>query len=244
MIKVLAIDDEPFALQQLVAYINKTPYLQLVAPCRSAIEARNIMTHETIDALFCDINMPDLNGMDFIRQMDSAPLVVFTTAYSEYAIDGFKVAAVDYLLKPFSLRDFQRAAQRVKERIELIQAGNAALSSDEISPDIFIKADHRTIRVSPSTIRYIEGMSEYIKIHLITQPKPLITLMALKRIETSLPSTFMRIHRSFIVNLNYVNEVEKRQIVLSDGIRLPIGDFSRPQLQEWVATHLSLSGKK
>ena len=114
MIKVLAIDDEPLALQQLAAYIRKVPFLNLVGECQSAVEARRFLEHDTVDAIFCDINMPDLNGMDFVKSLASPPLVVFTTAYSEYAVEGFRVNAVDYLLKPFGLQEFQRAANRLQ----------------------------------------------------------------------------------------------------------------------------------
>lgn len=124
MIRCLAIDDEPLALQQLVSYINKVPFLELAAQCRSAIEARQFLENDTVDAIFCDINMPDLNGMEFVKALMAPPLVVFTTAYSEYAVEGFKVNAVDYLLKPFGLQEFQRAANRLKERME--GAGMAA----------------------------------------------------------------------------------------------------------------------
>ena len=117
MIKVLAIDDEPLALQQLVAYIKKTPSLELIGECQSALEAKEILNQETIDAIFCDINMPDLNGMDFVKSLSAPPLIVFTTAYSEYAVEGFKVDAVDYLLKPFGLDEFRRAANRLQERL-------------------------------------------------------------------------------------------------------------------------------
>ena len=117
MIRCLAIDDEPLALQQLVSYINKVPFLELAAQCRSALEARQFLEQDTVDAVFCDINMPDLNGMDFVKSLAAPPLIVFTTAYSEYAVEGFKVNAVDYLLKPFGLQDFQRAANRLKDRL-------------------------------------------------------------------------------------------------------------------------------
>ena len=115
-IRCLAIDDEPLALQQLVAYIKKVPFLELAAQCQSALEARKFLENDTVDAIFCDINMPDLNGMDFVKSLVVPPLVVFTTAYSEYAVEGFRVNAVDYLLKPFGLQEFQRAANRLKER--------------------------------------------------------------------------------------------------------------------------------
>ena len=120
MIRCLAIDDEPLALQQLTTYIQKIPFLELAAQCQSALEARKFLEQDTVDAIFCDINMPDLNGMDFIKSLQAPPLIVFTTAYSEYAVEGFKVNAVDYLLKPFGLDDFRRAANRIKERQESV----------------------------------------------------------------------------------------------------------------------------
>ena len=118
MIRCLAIDDEPLALRQLVTYIQRVPFLELAAQCQSALEAREFLAEEAVDAIFCDINMPDLNGMDFIKSLQAPPLIVFTTAYSEYAVEGFRVNAVDYLLKPFGLDDFRRAANRIKERME------------------------------------------------------------------------------------------------------------------------------
>ena len=228
MIRVLAIDDEPLALQQLAAYIRKIPFFELCGECMSALEARDIMEQEAIDAIFCDINMPDLNGMDFVRQLAAAPLVVFTTAYAEYAIEGYRVNAVDYLLKPFGLNDFQRAAQKVKEMYELrTQTLSTPPPSQAVAGDgssFFVKTDSRTVRVSISDIRYVEAMSEYLKLHLDSQPRPLITLLSMKKMEDFLPSTFMRIHRSYIVNLEKVQEVNKNRVIMGPDEFLPIGE--------------------
>ena len=212
MIKTLIIDDEPLALQQLAVYVSKVPFLTLVGECQSALEARDIINNERVDVIFIDINMPDLNGMDFVRSLVAPPLVVFTTAYSEYAIDGFKVDAVDYLLKPFSLDDFRRAALRVKERYE-----------------------HNVVRVKIADIRYIEGMSEYLKVHVDGQSRPIIMLLAMKRMEERLPSNFLRIHRSYIVNMNHVQEVTKNRIVMDTDTYLPIGDMYKDALSEYLA---------
>ena len=133
MIRCLAIDDEPLALQQLTTYIQKVPFLELAAQCQSALEARKFLEQDTVDAIFCDINMPDLNGMDFIKSLQAPPLIVFTTAYSEYAVEGFKVNAVDYLLKPFGLDDFRRAANRIKERLEIVST-NTQLPTPSQTP--------------------------------------------------------------------------------------------------------------
>ena len=195
MIKVLAIDDEPLALQQLAAYIKKVPFLQLMGECQSATEAKEILNRETIDAVFCDINMPDLNGMDFVKSLAAPPLVVFTTAYSEYAVEGFKVNAVDYLLKPFGLDDFRRAANRLQERLAT-PAAPESVPEMHAQPDeddsIFVKTDYKVVKVAISDIRYIEGMSEYLKIHLESQPKPIVTLLSMKKMEEYLPSPCSR----------------------------------------------------
>ena len=258
MIRVIAIDDEPLALQQLATYIGKVPFLQLVAQCESAIEAINVLNSETVDAIFCDINMPDLNGMDFVKSLAVPPLIVFTTAYSEYAVEGFRVNAVDYLLKPFGLQDFMRAANRLKERLRVGEQSSGIGSSGiqlESTPAIggshadtpavggspadntlFVKTDYRVVKIAIQDIRYVEGMSEYLKLHLDGQPKPIITLLAMKTLEERLPSNFMRIHRSYIVNLDKIQEVNKNRIILDNDTNLPIGDSYKDQFNRYIET--------
>ena len=234
MIRCMAIDDEPLALQQIVAYIGKVPFLELAAQCQSALEAHQYLSNDTVDVIFCDINMPDLNGMDFIKTLVAPPLVVFTTAYAEYAIEGFKVNAVDYLLKPFGLQDFIRAANRVRERLE--PAANtepAPKASDDV---IFLKTDYRIVKVSISDIRYVEAMSEYLKVWIENDPKPIITLLSMKKIEEHLPDYFMRIHRSYIINLNKIQEVNKSRVILDSDTNLPIGDLYKDAFQHYLDT--------
>lgn len=233
MIKVLAIDDEPLALQQLVAYIGKVPFLHLASQCQSALEAMEILNRETVDAIFCDINMPDLSGMEFVKSLTVPPLVVFTTAYSEYAVEGFKVDAVDYLLKPFGLQDFMRAANRLKERLEI---KGKTLETVETGDDIFVKTDYRVVKVAIQDIRYVEGMSEYLKLHLESQPKPIVTLLAMKALEERLPQNFMRIHRSYIVNLDKIKEVNKNRVILDADTYLPIGDSYKEAFNRYIET--------
>ena len=233
MIKVLAIDDEPLALQQLVAYIGKVPFLQLTGQCQSALEAMDLLNREPVDAIFCDINMHDLSGMDFVKSLTVPPLVVFTTAYSEYAIEGFKVDAVDYLLKPFGLQDFMRAANRLKERLEI---KGKTLEAVETGDDIFVKTDYRVVKVAIQDIRYVEGMSEYLKLHLESQPKPIVTLLAMKALEERLPQNFMRIHRSYIVNLDKIQEVNKNRVILDADTYLPIGDSYKEAFNRYIET--------
>jgi DNA-binding LytR/AlgR family response regulator len=230
MIRCLAIDDEPLALQQLVTYINKVPFLELAAQCQSALEARTFLEHDTVDAIFCDINMPDLNGMDFVKSLVVPPLVVFTTAYSEYAVEGFRVNAVDYLLKPFGLQEFQRAANRLKVRsVEGKVRG-------EDTDTLFLKTDYRVVKISISDIRYIEGMSEYLKVWIEGEAKPIITLLSMKKMEERLPDYFMRIHRSYIINLNKIQEVNKNRVIMDAQTYLPIGDVYKEVFQAYLDT--------
>ena len=239
MIRCLAIDDEPLALQQIVTYIHKVPFLELAAQCQSALEARQFLANDTVDAIFCDINMPDLNGMDFVKSLASPPLIVFTTAYSEYAVEGFKVNAVDYLLKPFGLQDFQRAANRLKERKEERGNRNEDTSAADISLNsdiLFLKTDYRIVKVSISDIRYVEAMSEYLKVWLEGEQKPIITLLSMKKMEERLPDSFMRIHRSYIINLNKIQEVNKNRIIMDAETYLPIGDLYKESFQRYLDT--------
>ena len=245
MIRCIAIDDEPLALQQIVAYIGKVPFLELAAQCQSALEAREFLEHDTVDAIFCDINMPDLNGMDFIKSLVVPPLVVFTTAYSEYAVEGFRVNAVDYLLKPFGLQDFQRAANRLKDRLEgSVPAASPAVggsvvggfAADTNDDTIFLKTEYRIVKVSISDIRYVEAMSEYLKVWLSSEPKPIITLLSMKKMEERLPDTFMRIHRSYIINLTKIQEVNKNRVIMDADTYLPIGDLYKETFQKYLDT--------
>lgn len=233
MIKCLVIDDEPLALQQLASYVEKVPYFTLVAQCHGPVEAREIIDRERVDAIFVDINMPDINGMDFVKQLSAPPIVVFTTAYSEYAVDGYKVDAVDYLLKPFGLDDFKRAAAKVKKRYEL--ENNAASQQPADDDDsIFLKTEHRVIRANIADIRYVEGMSEYLKIYIEGQ-RPIMMLLSMKKLEERLPSYFMRIHRSYIVNMKKVSEVSKSRVAIDADTVLPVGDIYKEALMQYLS---------
>ncbi|MDD5862662.1 MAG: LytTR family DNA-binding domain-containing protein [Prevotella sp.] len=267
MIRCLAIDDEPLALKQLKDFITMVPDLELTAACTSAVDAQQILDHQIVDAIFCDINMPDLNGMDFIKGLSCPPLVVFTTAYSEYALEGYKVDAVDYLLKPFGLDDFRRAAAKLQRRLgerttddsgvagcpaasasdEEIAAGsdvateaadNRRLSADTDS--LFVKVENRMVRVALSSIVYVESMSEYLKLHLDGVDaqghplRPVITLYSMKRLEERLPSYFLRIHRSYIINLRYIKEVSKTRVLLRDDVLLPIGELYKEAFNDYL----------
>lgn len=240
MLRVLAIDDEPLALRQLVAYIDRVPQLLLMAACRSAVEAREWLLKGGVDALFCDINMPDLSGLDFVRQLPSQPLVVFTTAYSEYAIDGFRVNAVDYLLKPYTFSEFKVSVDRLLERHVLLEAAmspdhNAASSSEEV---LYVRSDHRSLAIAVKDIIRVQAMGEYLRIYQTTLSRPVMTLMSMKRMEETLPAdSFIRVHRSHIVSVSHIAEVSKGRVRLDDGSELPVGDNYRAALRAWVAQH-------
>ena len=228
MIKCIAIDDEPLALKKLVTYINKIPYLELVAQFRSAVEAQQIIDQQEVDAIFLDINMPDLNGMDFAKSLQDhskGPVMVFTTAYSEYAIEGYKANAVGYLLKPYGFDEFEAAAQKVKDICEIRQQSAATVSTEVDDGVIYVKSDYKIVRIDIEKINYIEAMSEYLRISCEDKDKPVIVLLSMKKIEENLPSSkFMRIHRSFIINLDKISEVKKNHVMLNGEVSMPIGD--------------------
>ena len=229
MIKCIAIDDEPLALKKLVTYIKKIPYLELVAECRSAIEAQQVIDQQQVEAIFLDINMPDLNGLDFAKSLEKdqrrGPVMVFTTAYSEYAIEGYKANGVGYLLKPYSFEEFEEAAQKVRDICEIRQQSTTEVSAEIDNDVIYVKSDYRIVRISINNIRYIEAMSEYLRITCDDRDKPVIVLLSMKKIEEHLPDNkFMRIHRSHIINLSKISEVKKNHVVIEGGFSLPIGD--------------------
>ncbi len=227
MIKVLAIDDEPLALRQLELYIGKVPYLELIESCRSANAAKPHL--DKADAIFIDINMPDLNGMDFVKALENPPMVVFTTAYSEYAVEGFRVNAAGYLLKPFSFEEFRRTAERLQQRLE---EKKAVMAAARMTDHIFFKTDYKNVRVDFKDIVWIESMSEYIKIHLEGQV-PLIILYSLRKLEEQLPpDRFCRVHRSYIVSLSHVREAGSNSLTLTDGKTVPVSDSYRQSLRE------------
>lgn len=239
MIRVIAVDDEPLALKQLESYISKVPFFQLVASCRSALEARAVLEDKLVDAMFMDINMPDLSGMEFVRMLANPPLTVFTTAYSEYAIEGFKVDAVDYLLKPFGLADFLKTADRLKSRYEaLTSRSSGAVSSEPVDDALFFRTDYKSVRVRIDEIRYVESMSEYIKVYTDGNPNPLVVLLGLKHLIEKLPQDrFLRIHRSYIVPLARIREVGKSEVTMDDGTVLPVGDMYRQGLKDYLGKH-------
>ncbi|MGM9693505.1 MAG: LytR/AlgR family response regulator transcription factor [Alloprevotella sp.] len=252
MIKVLAIDDEPLALQQLAGYVQRVPYFTLCGVCQSAVEAKEFLAGNSVDVIFLDINMPDLNGIDFVRSLLSPPLIVFTTAYSEFAVEGFKVDAVDYLLKPFGMDEFMHAARKVKRLVEVskkedgewteevshvIPSLPAAKQSEPSEDIIYLKTDYKVIRLHISDICYVESMGSYLRFHLLQKQKPIMALLTMKKIEDRLPSSdFMRIHRSYIINLKAIREINRNRVTLDTDDVLPVGDMYRDKFSEYIDT--------
>ncbi len=285
MLKCIAIDDEPLAVRQLDNYIRRSPALERVGLFRNAVDARNFLRENAVDLIFVDINMPDLNGVEFVRSLDREhPMVIFTTAYSEYAVEGFRLDAVDYLLKPFGFNDFSRAVEKavsLHELRETAAAVTAAMSEgvkaagasgpvpvtevagspeapvaqDSAATDgaaavsgpsealprndgyLSIKAGYKISLVKISDIVYIESEGEYVRLHLADGTR-VMTLFRLKNMESVLPrDTFMRTHRSYIVNLAHISGYVKGRVYLSDTEYVPIGENYREAFQRYIDEH-------
>ncbi len=232
MITCIAIDDEPLALRQISAYIKKTPGLELTGEFESAIEAIDFLSNFKVELMFVDINMPDLSGMDFVKSLVDPPKVIFTTAYSEFAIDGFRVNAIDYLLKPIGYPDFLKAVDKAKLWFEkeLVKVEQINTNNDTL----YIKSEYKILRIKLEDIKYIEGMREYLQIHTINGP-PVMTLLSMKKIEQFLPeNSFMRVHRSFIVNLNQITTIERNRIIFDKNVYIPVSDQYKDKFRKHI----------
>ena len=237
-IRVIAVDDEPLALKQLETYVAKVPFLELVAACHSALDARRVLEEQTVEAMFLDINMPDLSGLDFVRSLPNPPMVVFTTAFADYAVEGFRVNAVDYLLKPFSLADFISAANRLQERFGTRTDGVDGAPVSLLPQDnaLFFRADGKSVRVRINDILYVEGMNEYVKVWRVGDKIPLVVLIRLKALQDNLPQDrFMRVHRSYIINLAHIREAWRDGVVLDNGKSIPVGDLYRQEFRDYLS---------
>lgn len=240
MIRCIAVDDEPLALAQLRAYVSKVPFLELVAACGSVAEAQAAIETHNVELMFVDINMPDMNGMEFVRSIaeQERPMIIFTTAYAEYAVDGFRLDAIDYLLKPFGLDEFRHAADKALSLSELRRRDTHPDSEAEPAGTgceyISVKADHKVALVRLADIVYIESDSEYVRL-VLEDGSRIMTLFRLKNMETTLPSDmFMRIHRSYIVNLRRIKGYAKGRVYLGDDEYLPIGENYREAFQTYI----------
>lgn len=230
-INCIIVDDEPLALGLVEGYVNKTPFLELKAKCLNAFEALKIITEEKIDLIFLDVQMPDMNGIELSRSLSPNTKIIFTTAFKDYAFEGFKVDAVDYLLKPFNYSEFLKAANKAVERIGIGEEKTKAVEKDNF---IFVKSDYKQIKINLDDILYIEGLKDYVKIWISSQPKPILTLMSLKTLEQELPEEqFMRVHRSFIVALNKISAIERSQIVVNNE-RITVAEQYKGRFHQFI----------
>lgn len=232
MIKVVAIDDEPLALQLVKGYIEKTPFLELAGSFDNPVDAVVYIKSSDVDLVLLDIQMPDLTGTELARVISGGPKVIFTTAYEKYAFEGFRLDAVDYLLKPFSYAEFLKAVQKAQKLIEL---ETKQLPSLEVQNDfLFIKSEYKIRRINLSEINYIEGLRDYVKIFLTEENKPVLSLSTLKALEARLPENrFMRVHRSFIVSLEKVKIIDRNRIVFGE-VRIPVTDQYKDNFQKFL----------
>jgi|WetSurMetagenome_2_1015567.scaffolds.fasta_scaffold00006_124 two-component system, LytTR family, response regulator LytT len=231
-IRTIAIDDEPLALQLVSGYIEKTPGLSLEGRFDNPLDASEYLVNNRIDLVFVDIRMPDLSGIEFTRLMEKGPKVIFTTAYEKYAIEGYKLDVVDYLLKPFSYEEFLSAVHKAQKLINLEQK---ALSEVEANNEfLFLKSEYKIKRINFNDILFIEGLKDYVKVYIQNVPKPILSLSSLKLLETKLPrEKFMRVHRSFIVNLQKIDTIERSRIVFGKTY-IPVSDQYKEEFQKFL----------
>lgn len=232
-IRCIAVDDEPMALEKLKKYISETPCLELVAACRCAFEAAEILASDKVDAMFIDINMPDKSGMDFVKELTDPPLLIFTTAYSEYAVESYKVHAVDYLLKPYDMEDFRRVTDNLYQVWKNMKDSQTSVEKGIV----YFKTGTKIVRVAFDDIEYIEGMNEYLKIHPL-QGDPYLTYATFKNLNRFLPEDFAQVHRSYVVNMKYVNEIEKSMLKMKSGATIPVGGNYKDAFMMYVKAHL------
>lgn len=235
ILKCCVIDDEPLASQLIASYIEKTPFMQLVGVYASAQEAVKVILEDSVDLVFLDIEMPQLNGLEFAKIIPSTTRIIFTTAYDQYAIQGFKVDALDYLLKPINYEEFLVAAGKAQKwlSMQLNSTGNGS-NRDYI----IVKSEYRLVQIPTADILFIEGLKDYVKIYTTDEQKSIMTLMNMRTLEQSLPSSkFMRVHRSFIVNTEKIKVIERNRIVFGNKY-IPVSDTYKQAFSDYVTSHL------
>ena len=231
-LKTIVLDDEPLALNLVKNYVLKTPFLNLQAAFDNPIEAVEYIAENSIDLVILDIQMPDLSGTDFIRSLQGAPKFIFTTAFEKYALEGFRLNAADYLLKPFNYQEFLVAVQKVRKLVELESSALPVL--DVNNEFLFLKSEYKIRRINFQEIIYIEGLKDYVKVYLQKEEKPILSINTLKSLEHKLPAErFMRVHRSFIVNLGKIETIERSRIVFGK-VYIPVSEQYREKFQNFV----------
>ncbi len=222
MINCLAIDDEPLALNLLADNIGKIPFLNLIASCDDAFAANKIMQEQTIDLIFIDIQMPGITGLQFIQSLVNKPMVIVVTAYKQYALDGFSLDVLDYLMKPVSMDRFMKACNKAKEYYELKHAQHPGAANDFI----FVNAGYSMLKINFSDIRYIEGLKDYIQIHLKSTHKAAVVRQSIKHINDLLPPHFKRVHKSFLINTREITSIRKNSVLIGES-EIPVSEMYR-----------------
>jgi len=233
MLKCIAVDDEPLALKLLEDNISKVPFLECQASCRNVFDAMKVFQETTVDLIFIDIQMPGLTGLQFIGSLENKPLVIFVTAYKQYALESYDLAVVDYLVKPVSLERFIKACNRAKElhELKLMKHQSPILPSADY---FFLNADYSQVKIMFNDIIWMEGLRDYVKIHLRNSSKPLVFRTSLKALEPELPATkFIRIHKSYIVAIESISSIRKNSLLIKD-MELPIGETFRETVEKLV----------
>lgn len=231
-LRTIAIDDEPLALRLVSEYIGKTPYLELVGAFDNPLDAIDFLSSQAVDLIFVDIQMPDLTGIEFARSLEAASKIIFTTAFEKYALEGYKLNAIDYLLKPFSYEEFLKAAGKAHKQVELEAQALPILEAN--NQFLFLKSEYKIRRINFNDILYVEGLKDYIKVFIAGEDKPILSLNSIKSIEQKLPeSQFMRVHRSFIVNLERIETIERSRILFGK-IYIPVSDQYIDKFQEYL----------
>lgn len=237
-LQCVIIDDEPLAIKIIEDYIQKTPFLELKEKYTNPVKAVSYLNENEVDLVFIDIQMPDLTGLDLISKLKQKPLIIFTTAYSQYALNGFKADAIDYLLKPIDYPDFLKAVIKAKEWYSVKTEKATIVRSNQ--DFLFIRSEHKIIRVFFNDILYIQGMNEYVRI-FTSNAKPIMSLLRLKTLEEQLPGEmFMRVHKSYIVNLQSINMIERNEIVYKDGTVIPVSQQYKTKFQDYIDKNFML----
>lgn len=233
-ITCIAIDDEPIALGIVVSHIKKIPYLELLAAFDNPIDASEFLQENPVQLIFLDINMPDLSGVEFARTLDKNSRVIFTTAYDKYAVEGFQLHALDYLLKPISYAVFANSVKHAKEYFDLVVSKQAVNPINTEDNYLFVKADYQIHRIEFDNILYFEGLKDYVKLYVDGASKSIVFHSTMKSLEEKLPSEkFMRVHRSFIVSLNKIKTIERDRIIFGDK-RIPISKQYKSGFDDFV----------
>lgn len=240
-VRCCVVDDEPLAAQLLTTYIEKTPYLKLIGVFNSAQDAVKTILDERVDVVFLDIQMPQLNGMEFAKIIPPTTRIIFTTAYESYAVQGFKVNALDYLLKPISYEEFVDSANKALKWVDV----NQRIDNNSLINDfIIVKSEYKLIQIPVRKILFVEGLKDYVKIYLDDEQSPIMTLMSMKAIERTLPSThFMRVHRSFIVNTTKIKVIERNRIVFGKHY-IPVSETYKNAFIDYIASRTLVSTER